>query len=167
MTQESCQPHTFCEACLSNALRNCCDAPAMLIDRQDVLYAVRSARRSPLLTFVVVLALRRNRIERGRFHHPQLLVPRASDQERPLQLCPNLPPLSRLVYRTASGLIFQRRRLRRDSRPVALACRPCGIAEDLSYARRRPQTERLHARDLQLLSCLWNRPATPRPLFQS
>ncbi len=31
--------------------------PAMLIDRQDVLYAVRSARRTPLLTFVVVLAL--------------------------------------------------------------------------------------------------------------
>jgi hypothetical protein len=29
----------------------------MLIDRQDVLYAVRSARRTPLLTFVVVLAL--------------------------------------------------------------------------------------------------------------
>lgn len=29
----------------------------MMIDRQDVLYAVRSARRTPLLTFVVVLAL--------------------------------------------------------------------------------------------------------------
>src|SRR5271163_3111053 len=29
----------------------------MLIDRQDVLYAIRSGRRSPLLTFVVVLAL--------------------------------------------------------------------------------------------------------------
>lgn len=29
----------------------------MLIDRQDVLYAIRSARRTPLLTFVVVLAL--------------------------------------------------------------------------------------------------------------
>ena len=29
----------------------------MLIDRQDVRYAIRSARRSPLLTFVVVLAL--------------------------------------------------------------------------------------------------------------
>ena len=29
----------------------------MLIDRQDVLYALRSGRRSPLLTFVVVLAL--------------------------------------------------------------------------------------------------------------
>src|ERR1700721_2888659 len=29
----------------------------MLISRQDVLYAIRSARRTPLLTFVVVLAL--------------------------------------------------------------------------------------------------------------
>jgi hypothetical protein len=29
----------------------------MLIDRQDVLYAIRSARRTPLLTFVTVLAL--------------------------------------------------------------------------------------------------------------
>ena len=29
----------------------------MMIDRQDVLYAVRSVRRTPLLTFVVVLAL--------------------------------------------------------------------------------------------------------------
>jgi MacB-like periplasmic core domain len=29
----------------------------MMIDRQDVLYALRSARRTPLLTFVVVLAL--------------------------------------------------------------------------------------------------------------
>jgi predicted permease len=29
----------------------------MMIDRQDVLYAVRSGRRTPLLTFVVVLAL--------------------------------------------------------------------------------------------------------------
>jgi hypothetical protein len=29
----------------------------MLIDRQDVLYAIRSARRTPLLTVVVVLAL--------------------------------------------------------------------------------------------------------------
>ena len=29
----------------------------MLIDRQDVLYAIRSTRRTPLLTFVVVLAL--------------------------------------------------------------------------------------------------------------
>ena len=29
----------------------------MLVDRQDVRYAIRSARRSPLLTFVVVLAL--------------------------------------------------------------------------------------------------------------
>ena len=29
----------------------------MLIDRQDVLYAIRSARRTPLLTFVAVLAL--------------------------------------------------------------------------------------------------------------
>ena len=29
----------------------------VIIDRQDVLYAVRSARRTPLLTFVVVLAL--------------------------------------------------------------------------------------------------------------
>jgi predicted permease len=29
----------------------------MLIDRQDVLYAIRSARRTPFLTFVVVLAL--------------------------------------------------------------------------------------------------------------
>ncbi len=29
----------------------------MLIDRQDLLYAIRSARRTPLLTFVVVLAL--------------------------------------------------------------------------------------------------------------
>ncbi len=29
----------------------------MLIDRQDFLYAIRSARRTPLLTFVVVLAL--------------------------------------------------------------------------------------------------------------
>lgn len=29
----------------------------MLIDRQDILYAIRSARRTPLLTFVVVLAL--------------------------------------------------------------------------------------------------------------
>jgi hypothetical protein len=29
----------------------------MLIDQQDVLYAIRSARRTPLLTFVVVLAL--------------------------------------------------------------------------------------------------------------
>src|SRR5271170_7897138 len=29
----------------------------MLIDRQDVLYAIRSARRTPLLTFVVVVAL--------------------------------------------------------------------------------------------------------------
>ncbi len=29
----------------------------MWIDRQDVLYAIRSARRTPLLTFVMVLAL--------------------------------------------------------------------------------------------------------------
>jgi hypothetical protein len=29
----------------------------MLIDRQDILYAIRSVRRTPLLTFVVVLAL--------------------------------------------------------------------------------------------------------------
>jgi predicted permease len=29
----------------------------MLIDRQDILYAIRSARRTPLLTFVVILAL--------------------------------------------------------------------------------------------------------------
>jgi putative ABC transport system permease protein len=29
----------------------------MLIDRQDILYAIRSARRTPLLTFVTVLAL--------------------------------------------------------------------------------------------------------------
>ena len=29
----------------------------MLIDWQDVLYVVRSARRTPLLTFVTVLAL--------------------------------------------------------------------------------------------------------------
>jgi hypothetical protein len=29
----------------------------MLIDRQDVLYALRSARRTPLLTVIVVLAL--------------------------------------------------------------------------------------------------------------
>ena len=31
--------------------------PTMLLDRQDVRYAIRSARRTPLLTFVVVLAL--------------------------------------------------------------------------------------------------------------
>jgi len=29
----------------------------MFIDRQDTLYAIRSFRRTPLLTFVVVLAL--------------------------------------------------------------------------------------------------------------
>ena len=29
----------------------------MLIDRQDILYAIRSARQTPLLTFVVILAL--------------------------------------------------------------------------------------------------------------
>ena len=29
----------------------------MFIDRQDILYAFRSARRTPLLTFIVVLAL--------------------------------------------------------------------------------------------------------------
>jgi hypothetical protein len=29
----------------------------MFISRQDVLYALRSARRTPLLTFIVVLAL--------------------------------------------------------------------------------------------------------------
>src|SRR5580658_5422916 len=29
----------------------------MLIDRQDILYALRSARHTPLLTFIVVLAL--------------------------------------------------------------------------------------------------------------
>lgn len=29
----------------------------MMIDRQDVLYAVRSVQRTPLLTFLVVLAL--------------------------------------------------------------------------------------------------------------
>jgi hypothetical protein len=77
----------------------------MLIDRQDVLYAVRSARRTPLLTFVVVLALSVGiGLNAGVF-----------------TILNSISPLSRLVYWTASGLILQRRRLRRNSHPGALS----------------------------------------------
>ena len=110
----------------------------MLIDRQDVLYAIRSARRTPLLTFVAVLALvRRHRIECRCFRHPQFRIPQLSNEERPRQLCPDLSPLSRLVYRTGHGLFLQRRGLRRDSIPSALARRCSGVADDRHHARRR------------------------------
>ena len=74
--------------------------------------------------------VRRHRIECRCFRDPQFLVPQPSNEERPRQLCPDLSPLSRLVYRTGQGLFLQRRRLRSDPSPSALTRRCSGMADD-------------------------------------
>ena len=66
----------------------------MLMDRQDLLYAIRSARRAPLLTLIVVVALSVGiGLNAGVFTILNVFVPSVPDKERRFQLCASLSAL--------------------------------------------------------------------------
>ena len=140
----------------------------MLIDRQDVLYAIRSARRTPLLTFVMVLALSVGiGLNAGVFTILNSLFLEPPTKKDPASFVQIYPRYQGWYIGRPRDSSFNAEDYDAIRAQAQLTRRRCGMAEDLNHTRRRPQAERLHARYLQLLPCFWNRPAAHGPLFQS
>ena len=140
----------------------------MFIDRQDVLYAIRSARRSPLLTFVVVLALSVGiGLNAGVFTILNSLFlepPTKKDPSSFVQIYPRYQGWYIGRPQDSSFNAEDYDAIRAQAHSLADVAAWQKISATLDDVRKQSDSTLVTCNYFQ---CLWNRPAPYGPLFQS
>lgn len=140
----------------------------MLIDQQDLLYAVRSIRRTPLLTFVVVLALSVGiGLNAGVFTILDSFFLEPPTRKDPSSFVQIYPRYQGWYIGAAKDSSFNAKDYDAIHALAHSLADVAALANDPNHPRRCPQAKRISSGDLQLLSCVWSRPTTHGPFLQS